>query len=366
METNLFNSPFHTIFVTHHLYYLPQFLPIAKELKRRSKEVLFLLLGKDSPDKNTIAYNFCVKEGFNCHFYHPDEPSFTCSFMVNGAHNFPQLNINYSFSASVIHGIGTKAGYYTEEQNKHDIRFIEGAQRVEMIKQLFPNVKCQLYNVGFAKLDEAFNITPEDKKKMIKEFNLNPDKKTILYAPTFYPSSIDRMPKKFPADFREYNIIIKPHFFSFEKKTYRHHVRLFNKWAKYENVYLAHADKFNLVPFMTVADIMVSDESSAIFEFAALNKPVIFNQDVKYRWTYRLFKSKIRRRMDSQMSPFKEVATTIEKYVQLKPTIEAEISNPLRKEFDRKRIVEQIVGTADGNVSKRIANIMEQLLENSQ
>ncbi|MBK3519496.1 CDP-glycerol glycerophosphotransferase family protein [Carboxylicivirga marina] len=356
-------SDFHTIFLIHHLYYIPQFISIAKELLKRDKQILFLLLAKDSPDKNQIAFDYCKKNGFNPYFYNEEDPIFNCDFLINGAHGFPSITVNYKYTASVIHGIGTKAGYYTDEQNKHDIRFVEGAQRVELIKQMFPDSDCKLYNVGFAKLDEAFTISEQDKLDMLQSFGLNPDKKTILYAPTFYPSSIEYMPGNFPTDFADYNIIIKPHFFSFEKKTYRHQVRKFNKWAKNDNVFLAGPELFNLVPFMTIADIMVSDESSAIFEFAALNKPVILNQNVRYRWTYRLFKSKIRKRMDGQMSQFKEVAQIIQNYKALQPIIKSELQNPNNKAEARKKITDQIVGLADGHVSERIVDIMDELLK---
>ncbi len=355
MESNYF-----AIFLTHHLYYIPQFEPIANELRKRNKKIKFLLMGLDSPDKNKIAFDYCKENGYDPQFYNKEDEALSCEYLINGSHGFPQdININYNTSASVIHGIGTKAGYYTEELNKHDIRFIEGSQRVEMLKEMFPKTKCKLLNVGFAKLDEAFKISDNDKVNMVKSLELDPLKKTILYAPTFYPSSIDNMPKDFPKDFTNYNIIIKPHFFSFEKKKYKHQVRKFNAWEQYNNVYLARADKFNLVPFMTISDIMVSDESSAIFEFAALDKPVIFNQDVKYRLTYRIFKSKIRKRMDGQMSPFKEVAQVIDNYSQLQSIIEDEIHNPQNKKEERKKISEQIVGISDGHVSERIADIME-------
>lgn len=358
MDTNIFKKEYFVIFLTHHLYYIPQFLPVARELQKRDLTFLFLLMGNDSPAKNEIARDVCNQNGFPCHFYNITDPTFTSLFMINGANSFPTINLNYKYSASIVHGIGTKAGYYTEEQNKHDIRFVEGAQRVEMIQKLFPDTKCQLFNVGFAKLDAAFSISETDRKDMVTSFNLSPERKTILYAPTFYPSSIDKMPADFPSDFSDYNIIIKPHFFSFEKKTYRHHLRKFEKWATYPNVYMASAVDFNLVPFMTVADLMISDESSAIFEFAALNKPVIINRNVKFRLTYRLFKSKIRKRMDAQMDPFKEVATPIHEYEQLKLAVSKELKYPEAKEKDRKRICEQIVGLVDGKVSERIVDIM--------
>jgi hypothetical protein len=359
MENSKFNTQYFTIFLTHHLYYLPQFVPIAEELVKRGKSVLFLLMGMDTPEQNKIAESFCRSKGFPCHFYKHDEPSFNTRFLINGANSFPTLNINYQISALVVHGIGTKAGYYTDEQNKHDIRFVEGHHRVQKIKELFPNAKSKLYNVGFAKLDAAISITEKDKPLMLTNFGLDPVKKTILYAPTFYPSSIDKMPKDFPAHLQEYNLIIKPHFFSFRIKTYRHHLRLFKLWEKYPNVYFAGVEQFNLVPFMAVADLMVSDESSAIFEFAALNKPVICNRNVKFRWTYRLFKSKIKKRMDAQMDPFREVATSVYKFTELLSAIKTELSNPMAKETQRKKITEEIVGTVDGKVSIRIADILE-------
>jgi CDP-glycerol glycerophosphotransferase (TagB/SpsB family) len=361
MDTTLFKEKYFVIFVTHHLYYIPQFLPIAKELKRRNRPFLFLLLGMDSTEQNKIAEDFCQQNHFRCHFYKTGDPIFNCKFMINGANCFPNIALNYKYSALVVHGIGTKAGYYTEEQNKHDIRFVEGQHRIAKIKELFPLNKSKLYNVGFAKLDEAFVITENDKLKMIKSFGLDSDKKTILYAPTFYPSSIDKMPKDFPAYFSEYNLIIKPHFFSFLIKTYRHHLKIFKKWNTYSNVYFADVTQFNLVPFMTIADIMISDESSAIFEFAALNKPVICNRNVKFRLSYRLLKSKIKKRMDAQMDPFRDVATTVYKFNELIPAVKQELENPSLKEDARKKITEEIVGAVDGKVSERIADIMDSL-----
>ncbi len=350
---------YYTIFVTHHLYYIPQFTPIARELVRRGKKILFLLLGLDAPAQNEIAKNFCTENNFPWHFYDKKEPSLKCKFMIHGANSIPEINVSYQYLAHVIHGIGTKAGYYTEAQNKNDIRFVEGPYRVDKIRELFPDAKSKLFNVGFAKLDEAFTFSETDKRDLIERMNLDHEKKTLLYAPTFYPSSVDNMPEDFPEGFQDYNIVIKPHFFSFAKKGYRHHVRKFRIWEAYPNVYLAKVEEFNLVPFMAIADIMVSDESSAIFEFAALNKPVIINRNVYFRWAYRVFKRKIRKRMDANMDIFKDVATPVYDFESLRQTVSHEIAHPETKEKVRKHICGQIVGVVDGKASKRIADILE-------
>lgn len=351
-------SHYFVIFVTDHLYYIPQFLPVAKELKNREQRFLFLLMGKDSPAQNQIAYDSLCNYGYETQFYDEETSQLSCKFLISGSNGYPALKVSFQYSCLIVHGIGTKAGYYTGEQNKHHLRFVEGQHRVDKIRELFPDVKSELHNVGFAKLDGIFEMNSSDKGLLFSKMGFDKTKPTLLYAPTFYPSSIDKMPKSFPVDFKDYNIIVKPHFFSFLLKTYKHHLKKFDVWKKYPNVYFAGVEEYNLVPFMAVADLMISDESSAIFEFAALNKPVICNRNVKYRWTYRLFKSKIRKRMDVQMDQFRDVATPIYNYNALLVAVKYEIDNPNLKADSRKEITEQIVGTVDGKVSQRIVDIL--------
>ena len=74
-------------------------------------------------------------------------------------------------------------------------------------------------DVGFCKLDPIIN--GDICGFNLESLNLDSDKKTILYAPTFYPSSLEKFPKNFPEDFQEFNIIIKPHYFSLSKEKYR-------------------------------------------------------------------------------------------------------------------------------------------------
>ena len=60
-------------------------------------------------------------------------------------------------------------------------------------------------NVGFCKLDPIIN--EEEDGLCYENLRLDETKKTILYAPTFYPSSIEKFSKNFPSDFKNYNII---------------------------------------------------------------------------------------------------------------------------------------------------------------
>ncbi|WP_282036096.1 CDP-glycerol glycerophosphotransferase family protein [Saccharicrinis aurantiacus] len=350
---------YYALFVSQHLYFIPQFFPIAQILQERDHDFLFLLMGKDLPYQNDVAINFCKKHNFNYEIYNENNDPINCKFMINGGNKFPIFEIKYDYSVSVVHGIGTKAGYYSDILNSHDIRFIEGPKRIEKIKELFPDTKCDLHNVGFAKLDTAVNIIRNEKEKYLELYNLDASKKTLLYAPTFYPSSIENMQIDFPEIFKDLNIIVKPHFFSLQRKKYKHHLKKFKAWEKYKNVFFADAEHFDLCPLMAVADVMVTDESSAIFEFAALNKPVIINRDIKYRLTYRIFKSKIRKRLDSNMDIYRKVGVEILDSSLLRDVVLNELNNPQSKEKERLSVSEDIVGLVDGEVSRRIVSILE-------
>ncbi|WP_066630278.1 CDP-glycerol glycerophosphotransferase family protein [Labilibacter marinus] len=353
------DKKYFALFVSQHLYFLPQFYPIALELKKRNRDFLILLMCKDLEYQNQVAIDFCIDNGFEYKLFKEEDEPILCKFMINGGNKFPVFDINYDYSVSIVHGIGTKSGYYSDILNNHDIRFIEGQKRVDRIKELFPDTKCNLYNVGFAKLDTAIKIIKEDKEYYFKKYNLDLSKKTLLYAPTFYPSSIENMPNNFPELFKDLNIIVKPHFFSLQRKKYKHHLKKFALWKQYNNVFFADAEDFDLCPFMAVSDIMLTDESSAIFEFAALNKPVIINRDIRYRLSYRIFKSKIKKRLDSNMDIYRKVGIEILDSSFIHEVVMNELEHINNKEKERKEVTEQIVGKVDGKVSLRICDILE-------
>ncbi len=49
----------------------------------------------------------------------------------------------------------------------------------------------------------------------------------------------------------------------------------------YDNCTILGVDEYNLVPFLIMSYLMISDKSSAIFEFTSLNKPLIIKRFLK-------------------------------------------------------------------------------------
>ena len=66
-------------------------------------------------------------------------------------------------------------------------------------------------NVGFCKMDPIIN--GEEDGIDFTTLGLDNNKKTILYAPTFYPSSIERFSKKFPVDLEIITLLLNRTFF---------------------------------------------------------------------------------------------------------------------------------------------------------
>src|SRR5690606_16574208 len=118
------------------------------------------------------------------------------------------------------------------------VRFTEGKFRQKKLEELYP--LSNFYEVGFAKLDPLFDPEYYQFNQLnLESIGLDSEKKTILYAPTFYPSSIECMSRNWPAKFKDYNIILKPHFFTWSNKKYHKQRELLLYWQSFDNVYLA-------------------------------------------------------------------------------------------------------------------------------
>jgi CDP-glycerol glycerophosphotransferase (TagB/SpsB family) len=342
------------------LYYLPQYLPIFVELNKRGQsEVTFIFYQSkyDNLVKGVIEAenlnHIWVSSMSEANAYYQLKRADWVIFS-NRFHYLDAVN-KVSKTARIGHGIGAKSSYYSQSDSPTTVRFVEGEYKTSRLRRMYPDSK--FINTGFSKLDPILNgeLCGSD----LKSLSLDPAKKTIIYAPSFYPSSIERFPKNFPEDFQEFNIIIKPHYFSLSKEKYKGQRKLLELWAKYTNVYLAQVDDYSLVPFMAIADLLISDTSSAIIEFAALDKPVIWCNFLKLRWTYRgVFSYRFKKRMDKDYQEYSKVAVRSDSYKMLKRKVSEQLLYPKALSNQRLRYAEKMAGTLDGKASKRIVDYL--------
>mgnify|MGYP002700107493 CR=1 FL=1 len=343
-------------FDVQEIYYLPQYLPVCKELSERGIESTFVLYGFNRGQLGSciLPEGSCVEvvdgEQEARAFYIRERPDWL--IIGNNLDGLDDIH-RYTRTALVSHGIGPKACYYDVSDSATSVRFVEGPYRTKRLQDMYPD---QIFvDTGYAKLDPIINgevgcIKPSG-------WGLDDKKKTILYAPTFYPSSIECLPKNFPEEFNEYNLIIKPHYFSLANVKYRNQKRLLELWGRAENVYLAGLDDVNIIPFMAVADVLISDASSTLFEFTALNKPVVWCDFYKLRWGYRgLLKFRFNRRMDEDLYRYADIAIHAKAYRELRVCVESQVRSPGAFSQRRQYFTLDLAGKVDGQCSERIVD----------
>jgi len=356
----------HIIFDVLHLYYLPQYLPVFHQLAKSDAGHATFVFYHGIHDQ--IIQQIIDDEKLNHLWVNTEEQARDYYLKQQAdwvvfANAFSYLEQLHQVSKSVQlgHGIGPKASYYTKSDKATTVRFVEGHYRRSRFEHMYPD--DNFIDVGFCKLDPIIN--GETQGFNLESIGLNRDKKTLLYAPTFYPSSIECFPKDWPEQFKQYNILIKPHYFSLSKEKYKKQRELLQRWQQYPNVYLAKVDDYSLVPFLASADVMISDASSALFEFAALNKPVIWCDFLKLRWSYRgIFAYRFKKRMDADYGEYAEIAVHAPTYKHLKKLVEQQLSSPTMLEEVRLRCAEKLAGKLDGKASARIISYLQNPVKN--
>lgn len=353
------------IFDVLHLYYLPQYLPVYQQLTQQGHEACFVFfehtaIGQEKTYQSVIEdlslpHKWLEDQDKAFEYYRDSDADW---ILFNNEFLQGETLSKVKKVALMEHGIGPKACYYDKSNTQVTVRFVEGQHRLNRLQERFP--AGNFIDTGFAKLDPALNN--QDPLISLSSMGLDESKKTILYAPTFYPSSLMKFDVDFPEQFSEFNIILKPHSFSLCKKRYADQKNRLEKWQSYSNVYLASEKEFNLIPFMQISDIMLSDASSAIFEFAALQKPIVWCNFYQLRWSYRgIFSFRFKQRMDDDMEYFAKICQQADQYSDIRRGVESALCESEDFRAQKQQLVLELAGKTDGKASQRI---VEYLLNN--
>ncbi len=175
--------------------------------------------------------------------------------------------------ALIFHGLAGEKKRAFRIRHYFDLYLTPGpffTRKYQKLKEKYKNFDYK--ETGWAKLDILFseNKLPNRKEELKSLYNVD---KIILYAPTFSPS-LTSAGESFSdifkiADDNKKLLIIKFHdLMDVEiKKMYTEEAK------KYKNV-IIHKER-NIIPLLIDADLMVSDTSSAVYEFLILDKPVV-------------------------------------------------------------------------------------------
>ncbi len=196
----------------------------------------------------------------------------------------------------VGHGVLSKGQYYTDtptarREELADMVCVPGKHHQAIMRRI---ISKPVVATGMCKLDDLFS-GKISRASVVKKFGLPDDYRYVLFAPTFndelsaIPFVQDRISQVLPDD--KTLLIIKPH--PSTKPEYKEMYRALPGKDKR----VIFADELDITPFLALCDVMISDVSSAMMEFAALDKPVIlFNNpnwtsyqnynpaDIEFQW----------------------------------------------------------------------------------
>ncbi len=348
------------VFDTVNVYYLPQFTPIIEVLQNQGHQVK--LVCYQNKNRKATFEQVVAQLGLECQWVGSEKEALDAYLKLQpdwiifgNAFNYVKELPEQTRTAQLGHGVGPKPSYYHKSKTPMSVRFMEGRLRLNTIRELYPNDRFE--QVGFSKLDPIFNQTEPGID--LKSCGLDPAKPSILYAPTFNPSSLERFPDNWPSDFKGYNVLIKPHTFTYTRAQYKKQRQKLSLWAKFENTYVACEQDLSLLPFMKQADLLISEASSTLFEFAALDKPVVVCNFFKLKWSYRgPFKFRFDKRFGKDNVVYEDIGKHVESYADLKKAIPQQLANPEEFSAARKQFTEDHVGPTDGGASKRIVDYL--------
>ncbi len=352
----------HILFDVHHLYYLPQFLPVYRVLQARGVACAFVIYR--NAELQAVLDKVVADENLPVHWVNSVEDARDyyqariASWLILG-NSFKYLDDlpATTRTALINHGAGIKGAGHDASMCRVSVRFAEGPYQFQQLQKHYP--QGTYVDVGFSKLDPMFNSGIKKPELDLAACGLDPSKSTLLYAPTFYPSSIEGMSDNWPAEFANYNLLVKPHFFTYTKSRYKAQRRKLEIWRSAHNVFIADVSDYNLLPFMASADLLISDASTALFEFAALNKPVVWCEFLTLRWSYRgPFRYRYTRRMDQDILRYADIAVHAQRYRDLLSHVQSELADPSQHQRQRQSYTRELMGVTDGQVSQRIVDYL--------
>lgn len=250
--------------------------PLGRELKSRGDEILWF-----APEKLIVQFPFgndykksssikdCIKFNADAIFV----PGNEVPHYLRGV------------KTQIFHGFaGEKKGHF-RIRHYFDLYLTQGpwfTSRFKTLASKFTNFT--VIETGWSKLDTLYSYEDDGSALKNKTLKNRSKKYLLLYAPTFSPSltsadnSINQIIEL--SKHKDFHVVVKFHDLT-SKKIVAKYVD-----AAKVNEHLQIAEDKNILPWIKAADLMISDTSSAVYEFLLLDKPVItINSRSKHiRW----------------------------------------------------------------------------------
>lgn len=264
----------------------------------------------------------------------------------------------------VNHGTGIKTILYRLLAKHKDTRyiiFVEGQYRKGRIEDFGVQGRSEVFVVGYPKLDPIFQ-GKLDRDEIMRKWKLDRSLPTVLFAPTYKPTCLDQVRDRILPATVGYNLIIKLHHYSWRGRYAPHwHHKIYEKATKaYPHARLIPPEEHSILPFIFVADTMISEASSTIFEFLALGKTgIIFDLEcdrMKHHDGMPILDEDNRRFLGGGFVHIRSVE-------EIRPAIRKALNPDEDMKHNIKKFRKQLFYRLDGMASERIVDKIEELVQ---
>jgi hypothetical protein len=263
-----------------------------------------------------------------------------------------------TFIVNIRHGMIGKGGLHRLPQRASARRFdaVAVGDQVRIADYERSGARPEVFwETGYPQLDPLFRRAPAPPLFIDPAHpTRDPAHPTLLYAPTWNLglTSVtmlgDRLVELVRARAPGLNILIKPHPVIGDWRP-----QWMARWARmaatYSGVHLVADTHVDIVPYLLASDVLLSDASSVIFEFLALDRPVIvvnnplrtadpawYPEDIVWRW--------------------RDLAHEIHEPRELPAAVELALHDPSARHERRQAYAQQLFGRfTDGRNAERIA-----------
>jgi len=269
----------HTIHKRVLVYYfknvhIPVLNPITEALLQRKDIDLAIGYMQYAPDIRAgfLPYELKSLKGYNLPMYSTPQ-DFYPDYTIIADSVYPWVE-NCGKLIHIGHGVLSKGQYYTDtkiakREEQADFICVPGNYHKQIMEKI---VNKPIIATGMAKLDGIFNGSMNREREMAKR-KFPPYYYYVLYAPTFndelssLPEIQEKIIEVLPSP--DSILLVKLH-----GSTAQKYKDLFSQLHLKDDRVL-YISELDITPYLCIADVLISDVSSVMMEFAALDKPIV-------------------------------------------------------------------------------------------
>ena len=168
-----------------------------------------------------------------------------------------------------------KGTFHPRSTETFNAIFIEGKKEIPLLEEAWGKPASVFYTTGLPRNDDLVQVTGEEIARIKAHLGIAQEKKVILYAPTFRETSRDASGRNalgIPFDFAKWKETLGERYVLLVTAHYEV-AKLMDKLP--DDGFVYNAFKYpELNDLLKVADILISDYSSIVFDYSILERPI--------------------------------------------------------------------------------------------